>query len=88
MKKKKTRKIRNTVDRSTTTNRIMRTMKQAILDRMSDLERVPHSVARELGMRPATLYDFLTKPETTMKSDKLELIFGLLGLEVRPKDKR
>lgn len=60
-------------------------MRQTITARMKELERVPHSVAKEIGCRPATLYDFLNKPGATMRSDKLERIFEVLRLEVRPR---
>lgn len=63
----------------------MVSVRKAILDRLAQLEKKPHWVAAQLRMRPATLYDFLTKPGRTMRSDKVEQIFALLGLEIRPK---
>lgn len=63
----------------------MVSVRKAILDRLGQLDKTPHWVASQLGMRPATLYDFLTKPGKTMRTDKVERIFELLGLEIRPK---
>lgn len=77
-------KRRRTVD-STTQKGTIGTVRKAILDRLGQLEKTPHWVASQLRMRPATLYNFLTKPGKTMRTDKVERIFDLLGLEIRAK---
>lgn len=85
--KKGKHKTGKTFDRSTEP-RIIGTVKKAILERLDKLEKSPHWVASQLRIRPATLYDFLTKPKATMRTDTAEKIFELLGLEIRPKGKR
>lgn len=80
---KQKKNSRSTIDRQTK-KRTIGVMAQAILNRLAQLKRTRHWLAQQTGMRTATLYDYLGG-KRYMRSDKVEELLAVLGLEVRAK---
>ncbi len=84
--KKKKKKNKLTLD-SKTTERTIGTVRTAILHRLAELKKSRHWLSQQSGMRPASLYDFLSGKTATTGSDKVEVMLDVLGLEITPKRK-
>lgn len=82
--KKEKKKVSYTLDR-TTPKRTIINVRKAIDARLKQLKKSRLWLAEQMNERPATVYDFLNG-HAKVQSDKLELMLGILGMEVRAKD--
>lgn len=78
------RNNKSTVDRSTLKRRMV-DVRKTILNRLKVLGHSRMWLAEQIGVRSATVYDFLSG-DSAAKVETLEKILTVLGLEIRAKD--
>lgn len=61
----------------------MRGVREVVIERLASMKKSKLWLAGQIGVRPATVYDFLGGKGIML--DTLEKIMGVLALEVRPK---
>jgi plasmid maintenance system antidote protein VapI len=84
MAKKKTKGSSLRIDRNTR-KRTIGSVRKVIEARLKQLNKSRHWLAEEMGVRPATVYDFIAG-RTAASGDTIERMLDVLGLEIRPKE--
>lgn len=82
------RKKKNSAVPGNLTNKVnghrVQDMRKIVHARMKQLPMTAYAVAKATGVKPQTMSNFLRGG--SMRSDKLERVFAVLRLEVKPRD--